>query len=197
MEAATRKANDVIFELLDYSAPHEVSMESGDLNGLIERVLALMRHNFNEARVTVTSELAPELQPISMDGSKLEQVFIKLFLNAISVMPEGGELTVRSLSTRMQHTGNNVSSEMTERFRIGDPLAVVEIEDTGHGIDEENLNKLFDPFFSTRTTGNGTGLGLSVTRSIVEMHRGYVTLENKKKGRGACARLIFPTTPSK
>lgn len=197
METATRKANEVIFELLDYSAPHEVSMEPQNLNELIERVLTLMRHNFNEAQVEVTTSLATDLNLVSMDSSKLEQVFINLLLNAISVMPDGGAITVRSFPMRMQHTGDGVSSELTERFRVGDKLAVVEIEDSGHGIAETNLNKLFDPFFSTRTTGEGTGLGLSVTRSIVEMHRGYVTLQNRQKGHGACARLIFPTTPYK
>jgi len=194
METASQKANEVIFELLDYSTPHELSMEPMDLNALIERVLTLMRHNFVEAKVEINRTLDEQLPPVSIDSSKLDQVFINLFLNAISVMPNGGTLNIRSYTTRMQHAGDNVSSELTERFRIGDKLVVVEIEDTGHGIDEANISKLFDPFFSTRTTGDGTGLGLSVTRSIVEMHRGYITLTNRQSGRGACAKLIFPIT---
>lgn len=194
METASHKANEVVFELLDYSAPHEVNMKPAALNVLIDRVLGLMRHNFNESHIAIRKELDDELGSISMDSSKLEQVLINLFLNAISAMPQGGEITVRSYPMRMQTAGENVSNELTERFRIGDHLAVVEILDSGHGIDEKHLGKLFDPFFSTRSTGDGTGLGLSVSRSIVEMHRGYVTLENRKQGHGACARLIFPTT---
>lgn len=194
METASHKANEVVFELLDYSAPHEVNMKPAALNVLIDRVLGLMRHNFNESHIAIRKKLDDELGSISMDSSKLEQVLINLFLNAISAMPQGGEITVRSYPMRMQTAGENVSNELTERFRIGDHLAIVEILDSGHGIDEKHLGKLFDPFFSTRSTGDGTGLGLSVSRSIVEMHRGYVTLENRKQGYGACARLIFPTT---
>ena len=108
-------------------------------------------------------------------------------------MPKGGELIVKTYTKRMNATGANVSSEMTEHFRIGDTIVVVEILDTGTGIDDNHQNKVFDPFFSTKTTGEGTGLGLSVTRSIVDMHRGMITLENRENQVGACARILFPT----
>lgn len=194
MQQAAEKANDVIFELLDYSSPHEISMLPMDINVLIERVLALMRHNFSEAHVTLHNELTPDLPLISMDAPKMEQVFINLVLNAIAVMPDGGDLTVRSYEQRMQQTGANVSSKMTERFCIGDRILVVEVEDSGKGLTPEDMEKVFDPFYSTKATGEGTGLGLSVTRSIVEMHHGLITLENRKDTPGACARLSFPTT---
>ena len=194
MQAATEKANHVIFELLDYSSPHEVSMEPKDINKLIEHVIGFMRHNFNEAQIELHLELSPDLPPISMDTQKMEQVFINLFLNAISVMPEGGQLCVRSFTQRMQQAGANVSSKMTECFRIGDHLAVIEVKDTGSGLSAAALDKVFDPFYSSKSTGDGTGLGLSVTRSIVDMHRGLITLENRTSRTGACARLILPTT---
>ena len=85
---------------------------------------------------------------------------------------------------------------MTERFRIGDQIVSVEVADSGNGIRDEDAHKLFDPFFSTKSTGDGTGLGLSVTRSIVEMHRGLITLENRSTVLGALARLSFPIIPS-
>ena len=76
-------------------------------------------------------------------------------------------------------------------------MIIIEVLDTGDGIDEKIKDELFDPFYSTRSTGDGTGLGLSVTQSIVEMHRGIVTLENREDQQGACARLIFPTPQKK
>lgn len=194
MKVATDKANEVIFELLDYSAPHEITMQPVNMNELLHRVLGLMRHNFNKAQIRVRDHSTDEPLFVSMDSSKMEQVLINLFLNAISVMPDGGELTIRSSTQRMQSAGSNVSSELTERFRIGDPMVIVEIEDTGHGIHEDSQDKLFEPFYTTRATGDGTGLGLSVTRSIVEMHRGLITLENCKTHEGACATLYFPTS---
>ena len=125
----------------------------------------------------------------------MEQVFMNLFLNALAVMPRGGDLTVRTREERLKKAGANVSAKITERFRIGDPLAIIEIEDSGSGIDPAHADKIFDPFFSTRSTEDGTGLGLSVTRNIVEMHRGMITLENRPNQRGACATSIFPITP--
>lgn len=194
MQVATEKANHVIFELLDYSSPHEISMEPKSINELIEHVLTFMRHNFNEAQVELLVELSPNLPTVLIDTKKMEQVFINLFLNAISVMPNGGQLTVNSHTQKMQQAGSNVSSKMTECFRIGDQMVIIEVKDTGGGLPAAELEKVFDPFYSSKSTGDGTGLGLSVTRSIVDMHRGLITLENRKTTQGACARLILPTT---
>lgn len=195
MEAAANKANDVIFELLDYSSPHEVSMVPMDIGHLIEHVIKFLRHNFKEAHVDLKVDLASDLPSISIDAQKMEQVFINLFLNAISVMPDGGEIIVTSRLERMQQAGSNVSSQMTEQFCIGDRMVIIEVKDTGHGLTESDKDKVFDPFYSSKSTGDGTGLGLSVTRSIVDMHRGLITLENRKSITGACARIILPTTP--
>jgi len=196
MAAAIDRANGVIFELLDYSAPHEVNMQPTNLNEIIKQVLSLLRHNFNHAKVVIKLELDQDLPPIAAERSKIEQVFVNLFLNAISAMEKGGELFVQSYTHRMASTGSNVSSQMTERFRIGDQIVSVEVADSGNGIRDEDAHKLFDPFFSTKSTGDGTGLGLSVTRSIVEMHRGLITLENRSTVLGALARLSFPIIPS-
>ena len=95
----------------------------------------------------------------------------------------------------MKSTGSNVSGKMTELFQVGDRIVTVEITDTGQGIPDKALDKLFDPFYSTKVTGEGTGLGLSVTRSIVEMHRGMINLQNRKDTSGACATLHFPISP--
>ncbi len=193
METATNKANDVVFELLDYSAPHPVSMTPMSINTTIRHVLALMRHNLREAHIHLVEEMAEDLPDVMLDPSKIDQVFINLILNAISVMQHGGQLTIRTYTKRMQDTGSNVSSTLTEHFRIGDRIVVVEIIDSGLGIAEKDQDKIFDPFYSTKTTGEGTGLGLSVTRSIVDMHRGMITLDNRKDATGARAQVFFPT----
>jgi len=194
MQAATNKANDVIFELLDYSSPHEVNMQARDINEIIRHVLTFLRHNIYDHQIELKVELAAELPSVSMDAPKMEQVLINLLLNAISVMPSGGELSVQTYTQKMQQAGANVSSKLTERFRIGDPLVVVEIKDTGSGLSDTDKEKAFDPFYTTKPTGNGTGLGLSVTQSIVDMHRGFITLDNRTNIPGACARIILPAT---
>ncbi|MFU8848160.1 MAG: PAS domain-containing protein [Opitutales bacterium] len=195
MLQAVTKANNVISQLLDYSAPREVSSIPQDLNKIIQEVLTMLRHNFNEAHIQVVADLTESLPLIDVDTQKMDQVFINIFLNAISAMPKGGTLTVHTYTQRMKSPGSNVSSELTERFKIGERFVTVEITDTGHGITKDSADKLFEPFYSTNSTGKGTGLGLSVTRSIVEMHRGMITLENRKDASGACATLHFPISP--
>ncbi|MDP4609704.1 MAG: PAS domain-containing protein [Opitutales bacterium] len=197
MHQAVNKANDVVFELLDYSSPHKVSLVPSSINTAIQRVLALMRHNIREAQIELIDECSPDLPDVLIDASKIDQVFINLILNAISVMKDGGQLTIRTYKQRMSTAGSNVSSDMTELFRIGDTIVIVDILDTGTGIKKRDEAKLFDPFYSTKSTEDGTGLGLSVTRSIVDMHRGMITLENREDTQGACARLLFPTAEQK
>lgn len=195
MRQAVEKANTVILQLLNYSSPHELATDPKDLNIIIREVLAMLRHNFNEAHIDVAVDLDPNLPPVAVDTQKMDQVFINLFLNAIGAMKKGGALNVRTYSQQMKSTGSNVSSDMTERFQVGEHIVTVEISDTGHGIKGKSADKLFEPFYSTKTTGEGTGLGLSVTRSIVEMHRGMITLKNRADSRGACATLLFPVSP--
>lgn len=198
MQEAIKKANHVILGLLDYSAPHTICMEPTDINELIRRILGLMRHNFNEAGIQIEDALNEQIEDVRVDVPKMDQVFINLFLNAISAMPKGGTLTVRTSQIRMKHTGGNVSGAMTELFRIGDRITVIEVLDTGRGIKKADESKLFEPFYSTQSTGEGTGLGLSVTRSIIDMHHGMITLKNRQDTPGACVRIMLPaaTIPS-
>jgi two-component system, NtrC family, sensor kinase len=107
--------------------------------------------------------LAKTLPPIRLDLSKMEQVFVNLFLNAIHAMPQGGALLVR---TRTQSDGSSK------------PLVIAQIQDTGSGIPEANLGRVFDPFFTTKPAGAGMGLGLSAARRIVEQHGGSIQIQN-------------------
>lgn len=147
MKIAIEKANTIIFDLLDYSASRKTYMQARNLNQQIQGVLTLMRHNFQKGQVLVSTEFCKQDNWVKMERSKLEQVFMNLFLNALAVMPDGGELTVRTRNERMKKAGANVSDKLTERFRIGDPIAIVEIEDTGCGIEPAHKGKIFDPFF--------------------------------------------------
>lgn len=191
MKTAAEKANNVIFELLDYSSPHELLMKPAQLNTIVQRVLSLLRHNLKEAQITCVEELDPQLPEVRFDLQKIEQVLINLLLNAINAMPKGGQITLRSSLQHMQSTGSNVASELTEHFCIGDPIVQLEILDAGHGINKKDEDKVFDPFYTTNATGAGTGLGLSVTRNIIDLHNGLITLKNRKDQSGCCATLSF------
>ncbi|MGB0744403.1 MAG: PAS domain S-box protein, partial [Opitutales bacterium] len=153
MKTAVEKANAVIFQLLDYSSPHEVTTDPKNLNLIIKQVLAMLRHNFKKAKVKVETDLEEALPMVAFDTQKMEQVLINLFLNAIAAMDNGGTLGIRSYSQRMKSTGSNLSGEMTGLFKVGDRIVTLEIADTGSGIESKSADKLFDPFYSTKSTG--------------------------------------------
>ena len=135
-------------------------------------------------------ELQARLPDLPLDAVKMSQVFVNLLTNAAHSMSAGGILTVRTYSKQLTGVGSNIGSAHSESFRIGRTLIVVEIDDTGHGIPEDKLSKIFEPFFTTKPTGIGTGLGLSVVKTIVDLHGATIDLRNLPEG-GARATLMF------
>jgi signal transduction histidine kinase len=131
----------------------------------------------------------PALPEVFADRRQLEQVLMNLGLNARDAMPDGGTLTI-SVAV------DEIDDEYVERHpwsRAGSYVRIT-VADDGIGIDEETLQHIFDPFFTTRTTTGGTGLGLSVTRAIVEQHGGLVRASSKP-GAGTAISVYLPALP--
>lgn len=183
MRAALTRADGVIRSLLDFAAAQELGVKPENLNTVIEQPLALMRHDFSKAGVQIVKRLASGLPPVLMDRNKIEQVLVNLFMNALQAMPEGGVLTIttrtRTLSPR---EGPATSVRGGERFHPGNLVVEVEIEDTGIGIPAEMMARLYEPFFTTKPSGKGTGLGLAVSKKILEMHGADIHISNRQEG---------------
>jgi signal transduction histidine kinase len=190
-EGVTR-ADQVIRGLLDFSASKTLETSPQDVNKLIERSLVLVKHELVKSHVTPVTRLASGLPPLPMDHNKIEQVFVNVLMNAIHAMPEGGTLTVTTYAKSLLERGHLVGQRVTDRFQVGETAVVADIEDTGPGIPEAQLTKIFDPFFTTKPPGQGTGLGLAVTQSIMDMHGGAVLVRNRPEG-GAAFTLMFKT----
>ena len=107
-------------------------------------------------------------------------------------MPEGGILTVKTFTGQFTEGARDPGAKAADRLRTGDRVVIAEFCDNGHGIPPEKVALIYDPFFTTKPTGKGTGLGLTVSRKIVELHGGRLLIENRPEG-GVRAAVIFST----
>ena len=190
MWVAVRRADSVIKGLLDYTRTRELSLKAENVNELVDRTLAFVKHEFDKKRIKVMREFEGELPRVTMDGYKVQQVLVNLFTNAIHAMSEGGSLAVRTTCRSVQPHVEVLAGAHVGQDSDGIPSeVVVEVQDTGTGITEQSMPKIFDPFFTTKPAGEGTGLGLAVSRQIMEMHGGTLDIQNDESG--VCARLVF------
>jgi signal transduction histidine kinase len=147
----------------------------------VEHSLSLVNYELTRSGVSVVRELPPRLPRVRLDKAKMEQVFINLFMNAIQAMPHGGTLTVKTSASRLGDIPQ--SSGLTHaHLNIGDAVVVAEVQDTGVGIPEEKLPNMFKPFFTTKPAGVGTGLGLPVTKQIIDLHGGTIDIRPARGG---------------
>ena len=168
----SKRCSKIVKELLDFARVSDPQKVMQPVSKVIDRTIILIEHNADFKEIDIIKEYDPELPEILMDASQIEQVLINMMINASHARPQGGELIIR--------TGVNASRD----------YIYVRIEDTGCGILEENIEKLFDPFFSTKGH-KGTGLGLSVSYGIIQSHGGEIEVESKP-GRGTAFTIILP-----
>jgi len=164
IERQTKVCRKIVADLLGFSRQHESSMGEMDLNASVREMTSLVRHTFGLEKVALELELAEQLPQITGDREKLNQVWMNLLNNARDAMPGGGAIRV---STRLR-PGQGAAPGFAE----------VSVADGGTGISPEHLGKIFDPFFSTKGVGEGTGLGLSVSFGIVQNHGGVIEAES-------------------
>lgn len=170
IERQTFRASEIVNSLLNFSRLNGAEFSPLNFNSVIEETLSLLEHQFKNRRVRIETELTAELPVVRGNRGKLQQVFVNLFLNARDAMPQGGTLRI-------------VTSAQEQ-------AVVVEVIDTGVGIPEEHIKRIYDPFFSTK--GNkGTGLGLAVSYGIVQEHGGRIYVDSRP-GQGTHFTLKFP-----
>ena len=195
LETAVKRANGVIRGLLDFAASIELNPGIVDLEEVVSSSVAFIQHELQKRHIQLALEHQSQVPRLRLDRAKIEQILINLMMNAMDAMAEGGTLTVRTSVRQLAEQGHGVGYRSSDVLRIGQTVAVVEIEDTGPGIPLETLMRVFDPFFTTKPAGHGTGLGLAVCRTIAGLHRGSIWLENKSDG-GTRATLWLPAGES-
>jgi len=183
MNDALKRADSIILGLLDFSLPGALKLAPEDVSTVLDQSVTLVRHEMSNAHISLNRELASDLPPVRLDKNKLKQAFVNILTNALHAMPEGGTITVRTYARELKigEIDHDAGSRMAKRFRPGETVVVAEIEDTGAGIPTDKLAKVFDPFYTTKPTGKGTGLGLTVTKKIIELHGGSIEIGNAPK----------------
>ena len=155
------------------------------MNALLRRTFDAAAPTLDASRVRLDAALAEDLPHVGGDADRLQQVFINLVNNALDAMPAGGELRVTTSFEPSAADGNDDAARV-----------VVEFADTGTGMTEDVRAHIFDPLYTTKARGRGTGLGLVVVRQVLAEHGGHIEVESEP-GRGARFRLIFSTASTR
>lgn len=195
IEAMAEEANrckTIIKNLLDFSRPAErKNYQALNVNIPLKNILSLVGEQMRLQNVRITKNLSSHLPRIKANPSQLEQVFMNIVSNALDSMPSGGELRITtSLSPTSvvmhagQKTGRREDRQTGRRIEI-------KFADTGCGIKSEDMNKVFNPFFTTKRPGRGVGLGLSVSYGIIREHGGEIGVESEE-GKGSTFTISLP-----
>jgi two-component system NtrC family sensor kinase len=172
IEKQSFRAAKIINNLLNFSRSGGTEFDRVDVNKALLDVLSLVEHQLTGSNIRVRRELASNLPPARGNENRLQQVFFNLILNARDAMPRGGWLTLVTYADSAD-------------------TVVVEVRDTGHGIRREHVRRIYDPFFTTKGIGRGTGLGLSVSYGIVQEHGGAIFVESTP-GKGTQFQVALP-----
>ncbi len=172
MEQETLRVRKIIRNLLDFSRQKNSWMQPADLLIPLKETAAFVKGAADSSLIRVHEEYNGAPVIVNMDANEMKQVFINIINNAFQAMPQGGDLAIRIKT-------------------LADNEACVEFADTGVGISQENIKKIFEPFFSTKESGDGTGLGLSISYRIIQNHGGRIEVESQP-GKGTVFKVFLP-----
>jgi two-component system NtrC family sensor kinase len=167
----TVRCRGIIQDLLEFSRQKEPVKALADLNGVINKALSILANEFRLSRISLEKRLSDNLPRVLIDVNQMEQVFINFLMNALEAIQGQGQVSVRTYKDE-------------DNKRV-----VVEIEDSGMGIPQEHLERIFEPFFSTKS--KGTGLGLAVNYGIIQKHGGQIRV-GSQPGRGTTMTIRLP-----
>jgi two-component system NtrC family sensor kinase len=167
----SKRCKKIVQDLLSYARTPRPTLEPTDLNALLQQIVDFAANHTDMRGVTISTDLAKNLPLVELDGDQMRQVAINLILNAGGAMPDGGNLTL--------------STEAVDSTHVN-----IIFSDSGGGIPAESLEKIFEPFYTTKA--NGTGLGLAITRQIIEQHHGEIHIDSTV-GSGTRVTVTLPT----
>jgi signal transduction histidine kinase len=167
------RVTDIVKNLLEFSRASHPRLEEASIEEIVDKTARLVRNEMRHNQIKLSVDVKDRLPPLQVDKGGLQQVLLNLFLNSIQAMPEGGKITVAIRLTGAKNEGR------------------IDVTDTGPGIEKKDLERIFDPFFTTKQDGEGTGLGLSVSHSIIKKHGGRMEVQSTP-GKGTTVSFFLP-----
>ena len=173
----SRRCGDIVRNLLTFSRTVPMNVETVDVNMIIDRAVRLVHHRLELDGIELQLHVDDTLPKVHCDSAQIEQVLLALIMNAIDAMPHGGNLWLR---TAINQTGDGIE---------------IEVRDDGIGISPEVLPHIFEPFQTTKEPGQGVGLGLAISHSIIERHQGRIEVDSQL-GKGTVFKVVLPVDPA-
>ncbi len=173
IEKHVRSCKAIVEDLLNFARSSKPKKETVKIHRSIDEILDFVRHHAKSGEVVLERDYDPRVPPLLLDEKKIKQVIMNLVMNARHAVGGGGTIAVA--------TGFDPEKE----------LVSIRVADTGYGIEKKNLSRIFDPFFTTKPTGEGTGLGLSVSYGIIKNHGGDIIVESEP-GTGTTFTVVLP-----
>jgi signal transduction histidine kinase len=161
----------IVRQLLDFYHPHSIEKGEVRLPNVVDEIIVLMSMQLEDKRLKLVTKYAEDLPPVWASSEQMKQVFLNLIMNARDVMRDGGEIIISGA--------------------VNNDRVIFEFADSGPGIEEEHLSRVFEPFYTTKKNGAGTGLGLSVCYGILQNHGGTISVRNREEG-GAVFSIELP-----
>ena len=175
------RADSIIKGLLSFTRQMPIQPEPVDIQPAIEETLSFIEHQLKLKHIKIIKQFPAELPKVTIDLNQIKQVFLNVFLNSVEAMQDDGTIII--------------STDLVENKSGGQHLQVI-IADTGHGIPKDKIEKVFDPFYTTKDGPGNAGLGLSIARGIIDKHHGTVRIESEA-GKGTRVIIRLPASNSK
>jgi signal transduction histidine kinase len=191
MQDAIERAECIIHEMLDFSRSEKLTIQPCPANEITASAVRMIAHELIERKIAISECYCGGNPLVRADRGKIEQVLINLIMNSAQAMPGGGRIEVSTRTTILEEAPREEGLREMDLMRAGDEIVSIQVRDYGHGIAPDLAHRIFEPFFTTKPPGEGTGLGLPVSKRIVELHRGRLLVHNAHPPPGVNSEIIL------
>jgi PAS domain S-box-containing protein len=189
IESSARKGSSLVSKLLSFARRGSIEAVPFEVNTIIEDTI-LMLSRIVSKNVSIRTDLNHMIPPVVGDANQIEQIMMNLIINARDAMPQGGEIIISTDAVELSPDDINFATDIRKGMFIK-----LSVSDSGTGIDKKHLDRIFEPFYSTKEVGKGTGLGLAMVYGIVKEHGGYINVESEI-GVGTSFNIYLPASPA-